>query len=52
LEPAEPDDLASGAAADFAHAATEPPPQLHAQSHAFGVPGFGGDLIDAGLAGF
>jgi hypothetical protein len=48
LGPGEP---ASGAAADFAHAAAEPPAQQRTQRHTFGIADFGGDLIDAGLAG-
>src|SRR6266851_288832 len=46
-----PGDPALQAAADFAHAAAEPPAQQRAQSHAFGIADFGGDLIDAGVAG-
>ena len=39
-------------AADFAHAAPELPAQQHAERYAFGIADFGGDLIDAGFAGF
>jgi hypothetical protein len=42
---AEPGEPASEAAADFAHAAAEPPAQQRAQSHAFSIADFSGDLV-------
>ena len=39
------------ALADFAHTAAEPPAQQSSQSHAFCIAEFGGDLVDAGVAG-
>src|SRR5450631_2238175 len=48
---AEPGEPALEAAADFAHAAAKLPAQQRAQRHTFGITDFGGDLIDAGLAG-
>ncbi|KJC40934.1 hypothetical protein UB31_11850 [Bradyrhizobium sp. LTSP849] len=41
----------SEVAADFTDAATEPPAQQRAQSHAFSLANFSGDLVDAGVAG-
>jgi hypothetical protein len=42
---------ASQAAVDFVHAAAESPAQQRSQSHAFDIADFGGDLVDAGMAG-
>jgi hypothetical protein len=43
--------VALHAAANLAHTAAEPPAQQSSQSHTLRIANFGGDLVDAGVAG-